>query len=171
MNSIILKKLNRSLLLLVLPISFIIFTSCSKDPCEDVVCENGGIETEDGDDCICECPAGFYGELCESSYQDDFVGTYSGNESCDSGEFQYSLSISASSSDPSLIRFHDLYQQGFTVEGIIDENGDVTIPEQALGIASISGSAGLSNGTLTVTYTVQGDQSSDSCSGNFEKNN
>lgn len=41
----------------------IAFDSCSTDPCEDVACVNGSL-VEDGDNCTCECTAGFSGADC-----------------------------------------------------------------------------------------------------------
>jgi hypothetical protein len=38
-----------------------LITSCKKDPCKDVTCENGGT----CDDGKCNCPAGYEGEKCE----------------------------------------------------------------------------------------------------------
>ncbi|MEO0581176.1 MAG: hypothetical protein AAF135_03040 [Bacteroidota bacterium] len=39
----------------------LIFYGCEQNPCEDVMCENGGV-CVDGD---CDCPEGFFGPECE----------------------------------------------------------------------------------------------------------
>lgn len=41
----------------------VVVTSCSKkDPCEDIICQNGGT-CENGD---CKCPVGYEGNLCQT---------------------------------------------------------------------------------------------------------
>jgi len=54
-------------------------TSC--DDCKDVTCENGGTCAEG----VCECPADYYGDMCEVMCM-DASGTYSGGAcTCDVG--------------------------------------------------------------------------------------
>jgi len=51
------------------------YTSCNKDKCKDVTCQNGGT-CSDGN---CTCMTGYYGTTCDSSYRNLYVGTYKGN--------------------------------------------------------------------------------------------
>jgi len=50
-------------LLIVTPL---IFTGCIEDPCATVICLNGGEDVTQGDECFCECPAGFEGANCQN---------------------------------------------------------------------------------------------------------
>ncbi len=50
-------------------------TSCTKDKCKDVTCQNGGV-CSDGN---CTCATGYYGTSCDSTYRSLYVGTYKGN--------------------------------------------------------------------------------------------
>lgn len=53
--------------------------SCENDPCEGIVCENGGICQEG----VCDCTTGFVGDDCGSIDVSRFIGTYAGRyEGC-----------------------------------------------------------------------------------------
>lgn len=63
-------KLIKAFLLLV---TVIILAGCGKDPCKEIVCQNGG-DCLEGD---CECPPEFEGKLCEYVAIGEYLGTYS----------------------------------------------------------------------------------------------
>jgi len=72
------------------------FTSCMPDPCETVVCQNGGTCVEG----TCECPDGYEGTNCETATVDKFVGTYTAVEVCNGITLpSETASISKSSTD------------------------------------------------------------------------
>ncbi len=52
----------------------VLYSSCSKDQCGGIVCQNKG--TCNGGRCI--CIIGSYGDNCETVYRDDYIGTYKG---------------------------------------------------------------------------------------------
>jgi hypothetical protein len=56
-------------------------TSCEKDACTDVQCQNGG-SCGGG---FCHCPVGYEGAVCETKSLDKFIGTYYGTVRCDKG--------------------------------------------------------------------------------------
>jgi len=55
-------------LLIVTPL---IFSGCVEDPCATVICLNNGEEITQGDECFCDCPAGFEGANCQDEIMAD----------------------------------------------------------------------------------------------------
>ncbi|MES2701317.1 MAG: calcium-binding EGF-like domain-containing protein [Bacteroidota bacterium] len=53
----------------------VLYSSCSKDACKDVVCQNGGT-CADGN---CTCATGYEGTRCETVARLKYVNTYVGN--------------------------------------------------------------------------------------------
>ncbi|MEM7382615.1 MAG: hypothetical protein AAF361_15700 [Bacteroidota bacterium] len=96
------------------------FSSCEKDPCEDVVCQNGGT----CDEGTCACVDGYEGTDCSTLSADKFVGTYSVSGTCEGIAYNYTVSISKSATDPTMIiidNFGDLNcAPGYAVEAIVD---------------------------------------------------
>lgn len=72
-----LKQIALSAFLTVSAFSAVLYTSCSKDECKDVVCQNGGT-CADGK---CTCPTGIGGTNCETIYRTTYSNTYIGNGS------------------------------------------------------------------------------------------
>jgi hypothetical protein len=72
----------RNVLLAALTITIacfaIVYTSCKKDHCNNVVCQNGG--ACDGGNCT--CPAGFEGTRCETLSRDKFIFVFNGSDTC-----------------------------------------------------------------------------------------
>lgn len=52
------------------------YTSCKKDKCKDVTCQNGGT-CSDGN---CSCPTGYSGTLCETGSAAKFIGVWYGDD-------------------------------------------------------------------------------------------
>ena len=57
-------------ILFILSITVAIFTGCVDEPCDNVICLNGGEDVTRGDECFCECPPGYEGGNCENEVQD-----------------------------------------------------------------------------------------------------
>jgi hypothetical protein len=74
------------------------FNSCKKDPCKDVVCNNGGT-CVDG---TCSCTTGYEGTNCETAWNTKFVASYSGTDVCTSGTYTWNGSITKSSTSGSI---------------------------------------------------------------------
>lgn len=53
----------------------VLYTSCNKDACKDVVCQNSGT-CSDGK---CTCVTGYTGTNCETIYRAGYANTYKGN--------------------------------------------------------------------------------------------
>lgn len=56
--------------------------SCKKDPCKDVICENGNPVATD-DVCNCDCDAYYEGTLCDKEIRENFYGTFDGDATCE----------------------------------------------------------------------------------------
>ena len=66
-----------SALLTVGTISAVLYSSCTKDACKGVTCQNTG--TCSGG--TCTCPSGVGGFSCETVYRTNYTNTYKGNGS------------------------------------------------------------------------------------------
>ena len=59
----------------------VLYTSCTKDECKDVVCQNGGTCSSG----TCTCATGYTGTKCETTYRAGFANTYKGNGADNAG--------------------------------------------------------------------------------------
>lgn len=148
-------------LAIVTTLSLLSLNSCTKDPCKDTTCENSGVPTEDGDDCFCLCPTGYEGTTCGTLVRAKFIGTFNAAETCTSGNDTYSITIAAVTSDDKKVTVLNLYNAGILVNGDVNSDGGITIPNQAFGSGTISGTI---SSTGAVTYTVAAGGASDGCS-------
>jgi hypothetical protein len=153
---------------MIIGLPMLILSSCEKDPCEDVTCENSGTPTEDGDNCTCVCGTNYEGTKCETLVRAKFIGSFNGTEACTSGNDTYAVTVTAGSGDGDVI-IGNLYNAGFFVNATVNATGGLTIASQSFGTGTVSGSATISGNTLTVTYTVASGGLSDSCTGTYTK--
>ena len=56
--------------------SAVLYTSCSKDACKDVTCQNGGT-CSDGN---CTCVTGYEGTNCETASRTKFIKQWSASD-------------------------------------------------------------------------------------------
>jgi hypothetical protein len=142
------------------------FNSCKKDPCKDVVCNNGGT-CVDG---TCSCTTGYEGTNCETKSRDKFIGVFKGAETCTVGTDNYSVTLTAGSSSDLTIVYSNMYNQGFTATANVGGTTSFTIASQTVGTGSggnvtASGTATISSDgkTLTVNYTIASGSTTNSC--------
>lgn len=67
-------------------------TSCVKDTCSAISCQNGGI-CVDGK---CTCPTGYEGVLCGSKWNEKYIGTWHVSDSIykdDKARFHYDITV------------------------------------------------------------------------------
>ena len=134
--------------------------SCNTDPCKDVVCGVDG-QCVEGD---CVCDPGYEGATCATVQRDKFIATYNVNESCTSGNFTYSITVTSSSTNISSIIITNFGDYTVNVTGTVNENGtSITIPNQTVGGGNFSGSGQINGDILTITYTVTAGTSTDTC--------
>lgn len=138
------------------------FTSCKKDPCKDKTCNNGGT----CDDGTCLCAAGYEGEECSTQIRSKFLSSYNVSESCPSGNFTYTISITTSSQGISQVLISNFGGYGVSVNATAS-GSSLNVPTQQVDIsgnsATFSGSGQLSGNILTMTYTISGGGASETC--------
>jgi len=123
--------------------------SCTPDACEKVTCLNEGI-CESGD---CACASGFEGPNCATEQRQAFVGIYSATETCNLGDFSYDITITANSDTLTEITLNNLGDFDFDITGLVDGTS-VTFTDQTVNGSTVNGDGELSNGTLTIEYTL-----------------
>ena len=139
----------------------ITYTSCTKDECKDVVCNNGGT-------CVsgnCSCPTGYEGSNCSTFSRDKILGVYTGSETCTIGTDNYTITLS-SNSDNVKLTLTNLYNQNFTA--ICTMTGATTFNfsgTQGTGgtTTTFTGTGSVSGSQLTVTYTISSTGASNAC--------
>ena len=81
-------------------VTAIVYSSCTKDACDNLTCLNGG-SCGNG---ICNCPTGYEGTQCQTLSVSRFVGTYAGDISCNSQqEVIDSAFITADNANPDYV--------------------------------------------------------------------
>lgn len=141
----------------------VLYTSCNKDECKDVVCQNGGTCSAG----ICTCATGYEGTNCETKSRDKFVGTYAGTEICTTGNDAYSVIISANS-DAIKLTMTGLYNDPtapYTAICTMTSATAFTFSGSSSASTSIifSGTGTLASNTVTIKYTVTNGATSNSC--------
>ncbi|MCB0794696.1 MAG: hypothetical protein KDB88_08165, partial [Flavobacteriales bacterium] len=125
-------------------------TGCKKDdPCDDVVCQNGG-SCNDGS---CSCATGYEGSTCGTEVRAKFIGSYTGNLTCGGQSGTVNMTITNSSAGVTSVVFNDGVDTWIgTVSG-----SSVTIATQTIGGGTtISGSGQLSGLILTLNINLSG---------------
>ena len=146
-----------SALLAVGAFTMVTYTACTKDECEDVVCNNGGA-------CVsgtCNCATGYEGTNCDTKARDKFVGTFNGNETCTVGSDEYAVTITAHSEDLK-INLANIYNQSFSAVCTLTSNTAFSFSSTQSG-TTFSGTGTLSGNTLTLEYTIADAITNNSC--------
>ena len=80
----------------------IIATSCEKNPCNNVSCDNGG-SCNNG---VCRCPTGYENTQCQTKSVTRYLGTYAGYTTCNnSAQVIDSAYIYADTSNASMLNY------------------------------------------------------------------
>lgn len=115
--------------------------------------------------CTKTCDKGYEGSDCKTKMNAKFAGTYSvhdtasitltGSTTPSTSIFTYSLTVAASSSDPTAVSLSNFggFGAGTVVNGAVNGTA-LTIPNQTVGNESISNASGsISNNALSFVYT------------------
>ncbi|HNR56049.1 MAG TPA: calcium-binding EGF-like domain-containing protein [Flavobacteriales bacterium] len=128
------------------------FTGCKKDeddPCDNVVCQNGGTCNSGS----CSCASGYEGSTCGTEVRAKFIGQYNGTLSCPGVNGTVNMTITNSAAGITTIVFND---GADTWTGTVS-GSSVNIPTQTLsGGATISGSGQLAGLILTLNFNLAG---------------
>jgi hypothetical protein len=150
----------------------ITYTSCNKDECKDVVCQNGG--TCNAETGACVCSVGYEGTNCETKSNAKFVGVWAVTETCGSATSDpYQVTITADATDATKILVSNLGNYNCTVGGTIVYNGSVngatlTIADNKCG-TQMNASGTFANGKITITYTATTATLNDNCTATLTK--
>lgn len=170
------KNIALSIFLTLGAFTAVTITSCNKDECKDVVCNNGGT-------CIagvCSCPTGYEGVNCDTRTRDRFVGSWTGQDVCGSGTYTISLTVGASTSSDivALVSNPGGFGTGVTITGTVTgpntlqfTNANVGGGRTLTGTMTFSGTSSSTNPNnmsfqYTVTPTVG---SADNCTGTYTR--
>jgi len=127
--------------------------SCKKEGCTDSAANNYD-EKADEDDGSCTYD------------RDAFIGSFSSQEACNSGNFSYTMTIANSSTSKAAIILNNLGDFGQAVTGTVTGTS-LTIASQTITVqgtaVTISGTGALNGNTLTINYTASVAGVADSC--------
>jgi hypothetical protein len=152
-------------------------TSCTSDPCKDVVCGKGTC----GTDGKCVCPAGSEGTSCQTQSLSKLLGANNGAQdynfsdggSTSCGSYTGTFTATRSAADSTRVVFTNIGGFGLTATAYGTVNGTtLTIPTQTIINTSpaitISGSGTYNTATSAITGTYTSiDGASLSCTYNF----
>jgi len=141
--------------------SAVVYTSCNKNKCDNVICLNLGVCN--GGSCV--CPTGFEGNRCQTLSRDKFIFTYNGGDSCSTKINTiypiYILAVLSDSLEMNMKNFLNNPQDSAvcTIQStdsftFIGSNNSTTY----------TGTGKLSNDSLWMTYHVIHDTTSYNCS-------
>ncbi|MBL8012041.1 MAG: hypothetical protein JNJ64_15650 [Flavobacteriales bacterium] len=158
----------RTISKLMLGLALVAFTAtgCKKDECKDKNCGNGSCV-----DGSCVCNTGYEGSECGTEKRAKFIGSWSGTETCTSGNYTWTMTSTSSSTGVTAIIFNNFAgYSGLNISATVNSNGtSLTIPNQTVSGATVSGSAQLTGNIMTLTYQISGGGGSDSCTATCTK--
>ncbi len=154
LNLKIMKKNRVNLFLIAaLMLGSFAYTGCGKKGCTVEADDNFDALATESDPEACD-PTGTVSK---------FVGSYSGVETCTSGNDSYTLSITASANEYTVL-LGNVYDAGtgFVISAEVNQN-TITITNQTVQGVAVTGSGTLSGNILTVNYTLSVAGDSDAC--------
>ena len=139
-------------------------SSCNKDKCKDVTCQNGG--TCSGG--TCTCLVGYEGTNCETKSRDKFIKTWTASDlqSGTSAPLAYSATIVAGTgTDVTQVIIGNSFSDNFYVIGpitatVLDSTITITSLHPDANKYSVTGTGYISGGKISWTYTIKNDSTS-----------
>jgi hypothetical protein len=138
------------------------FSSCTKDPCETVTCQNGGATKKvNTDSCGCNCTFGYTGASCENVDLTKLVGSYSMTQT-GSASGAHTFTIGVANPSTGTVSISGFWNNTFINSVVATVSGSkLTIARQApdadgfyvVGTADVSFNSS-NKPVLVFTYTV-----------------
>lgn len=136
-------------------------SSCNKDKCKDVTCQNGGVC--DGGNCT--CLIGYEGTNCETKSRDKFIKTWTASDlqAGASTPTAYSATIVAGTgTDVTQVIIGNSFSDNFYTVGpitatIFDSTITIALQHPDADRFSVIGSGVISGGKITWAYTIKND--------------
>jgi hypothetical protein len=161
-----------TLALIIMLIIPVVFQSCDKKNCENVICSIPNSTCVDGN---CYCIAGYEGDNCEILSYEKYIGSYNVTESCTTSNTgpvnQNYISSITPGFDIDIITINNFSQFGLPVHVNIIDATYLLIQEQNSGSVQVSGGEGFyqfgNQIRFEYNYTVSG--SFRSCTATFTK--
>lgn len=131
------------------------FTSCKKDPCKDVICQNGGACIEGA----CDCLLPYEGTNCEVRMTAKFAGLFTGPLTCFGQTQTETFTVTESQTHPDRLL---VSYGGESFYGVVTSSSTFDIPEQSFtqggltGTLSGNGSLAGNVANLTMLITIAG---------------
>ena len=146
------KQIAFSALLTISAFGAVVYTSCNKDECKDVVCQNGGTCSEGK----CTCPTGAGGDKCETVFRTTYTNTYIGNGTDNEGDTYtgWRATFSTVGSDITKMEFALKDATGAAVVTLPIVLSDTKTTGSVFTITSTSQLGATYTGTGTITSTV-----------------
>lgn len=145
----------KGMMAFVMIFSLAILSSCKKEGCTDAEAENYSSEaTEDDGTC--------------TYANEKFIGSYDVSESCSSGSYTYSTTITESATGKEFIVINNFGDYDVAVVATVS-GSNITFDDTVEGI-NFSGSGSISGSTLTIIYTASSGGLTDSCTKTCIKN-
>jgi hypothetical protein len=145
-----------STLLTIGAFSAITYTSCTKDECKDVVCQNGGT-CADGK---CTCTYAFEGTNCETQVRAKYYNTYRGNGVDSDGDTytNWGLKFYQSSDDAKVLGMDLLTSTNASVAALkvtLQSATTFAVNEQTIAGTTYSGSGSITATSASLTLTAK----------------
>lgn len=148
-----------SVLLTLGAFSAVTYTSCNKDECKDVVCQNGGTCNET--DGSCTCATLYQGTNCETQVRSTYNGnTYQG-DGVDSDGDTYTgwrakfTTVGTTASAMQLDLTNNNNVQAFSLDIVLNSNTTFTITPKNDNGSTISGNGTISATTATLVLNIK----------------
>jgi hypothetical protein len=129
--------------------------ACKEEPCDSVVCYNGGT-------CLngtCDCTTGFEGDDCNTEMREKFIGGYVVSEVCNGEQYAYQMNIINSGTSVSNVFLVNFGGLDINAEAVVNNNS-LTIPSATIMVQGESltfeGSGTIDGNILTITYVIEG---------------
>lgn len=146
----------KNVILLTIALFTVSFSSSCGDKCDDVTCLNNGV----CDEGVCDCPAGFEGDLCQTMTSSRITGNYNVFTACEGDEAPTETwSVSQSASAANEIILNNFHKPALNVVAVILDPNTIEIKEQFFTIEgvgyTITGSGVIDReNNLNVSYQV-----------------